>query len=329
MILETEFYFTRSKQTIPKNYNKPDNDAKFIKVKILSLLKKIIISEVMIKVWSKEKTIEIIVNPKMSKLISDGETVNIKPIMPGSSSEDNRKKGGRIGISPEIPVKIPNGDNDQEDEFSIQDMVNGLYSINGYGRRGNVKLPGDEASQEPHEEGFGETVYNLLESAINGAFWGAQNYNELKGELGPGANVIPIVAGKEDFIMVGLSAWAGMLVGVGEEIQRERAIQKFIEDSRDALKTPKADDIGDGRKTTVILGMKPTGIPINPAIDDILEGKDEPLFVFRLRDQAVDPKADANLPEFGGDMIVIFNTSQGVTDPQYDKTKVIGSFLIK
>jgi hypothetical protein len=105
---------------------------------------------------------------------------------------------------------------------------------------------------------------------------------------------------------------------------------------RDAAKTPAPEEVDRGSKTPLPRGVKPSAIPIvksgkviipRPAVDNILQEQDEPLFVFKQRNQAVDPtNPDQKLPEFGGDMIMVFTTSQGVTDPSYDQTRVIGTF---
>jgi hypothetical protein len=315
-IIESEFYFAAGNRHTPRPQTTTANihrDSKAIKVKILSLLKRITVSEIMVIEWVDEKAIGIIVNPQ--KLRSDGQLANVIPVVtPGSATKQDGSDGGHLGTTPDIPIKVPGGTDTPEAGLSPQDILNGLFTLNGYGGHSNVNLPGDPAAS-----GFGDAVGAL----VTGLAAGVHKLVEVMGAAAEDPNdalpAIPVLAE---------AAAAAIFFEVVAGAAAVAAVAYAYDQIMEAAKTPRPDDISDGRKTTVVLGTRPTAPPIKPAVDNILEEQDEPTFVLKQRNQAVDPNPDENLPQLGGDVIMIFTTSQGVTDPQHDKTvRVIGTFV--
>jgi hypothetical protein len=319
MILQNEFYFSvrnRIKGNASKDAIDLQDNSESIKVTTFNLVKQIDFSSILIREWVKEKAVEIIINPNVSKLSERNRTINAVSVALGSSPKD----GGKLGIV-ETTIGLPKDkSSEKEDEISVKDLLNGLFEINGYGRKGWVNKPGGEALEDGNnsKKTIADAAAVLSVALVRGALeflkWAKENPEKVAAGL----------AASEGAAAAATAAGATLLDSI--------AIGLLL-----LIYTPQVDNLNEGKKVTVPLGAKPTAIPVvkhgkitvpEPATDDILGGKDEPLFVFKQFNQAKDPlNPDQKEPELGGDIIIVFNTGRGVTDPQVDKSRVIGSFI--
>jgi hypothetical protein len=192
MILETEFYFAASKAHMRSAHRKHANihdNSRAIKVRILSLIKDITITEIMIREWVDEKAIEIIINPKISQLEEAGQTVNIKPVVtPGGTATPNEtgSEGGRLGTTPNVPIKQPNEEPETPDDgLTTQGIFNALFGFNPHR---DLNLPGGEASEGDYFSEFAEAVGALATAVAGGAYKAVEAVKEANEAVGEGGS---------------------------------------------------------------------------------------------------------------------------------------------